>query len=192
MIRFFFVLLYSYLSDFAWIIRSKNFAKHHLSSVSTVPRVLRVQRYYFFLSLKHFSKLFFYFFSLFLLHTEKQPVTRKKKHEKRRRNTSFPSEKRILRGQNWQENLGKYHKSGLFTEKQNGNNARKTHRHRQKKRRKAHETDKWRECRILGPHAPRGTGRTTTAPSLAKTTKHAKKKHTLLINIRRRKLKKVQ
>ena len=27
LIRFFFVLLYSYLSDFAWIIRSKNFAK---------------------------------------------------------------------------------------------------------------------------------------------------------------------
>ena len=62
LIRFFFVLLYSYLSDFAWIIRSKNFAKHLSLSNSAVPRVLRVQRYYFFLSVKHFCKLFFHFF----------------------------------------------------------------------------------------------------------------------------------
>ena len=44
----------------------------------------------------------------------------KEKHEKRRRNAGFPSEKRIPRGRNGQESLGKYHKSGLFAEKQNG------------------------------------------------------------------------
>ena len=36
--------------------------KLSLFSLSTVPRVLRVQRYYFFLSIKHFYQLFFYFF----------------------------------------------------------------------------------------------------------------------------------
>ena len=55
-----------YLSDFAWIILSKNFAQQHLSfSLGTVPVVLRVQRYIFFLSLQHFFKIFFTFLKLF-------------------------------------------------------------------------------------------------------------------------------
>ena len=51
-----FVLLYSYLSDFDWIILSKNFAKP-LSFLSTpFPVVLRVQRYDFFISHNTFFK----------------------------------------------------------------------------------------------------------------------------------------
>ena len=82
MIRFFFVLLYSYLSDFAWIIRSKNFAKtlplfpQHRSPCFASAKVLL------FPFPQTLFKTFFYFFSLFLLHSEKQPVTRKKNMKK--------------------------------------------------------------------------------------------------------------
>ena len=58
LIRFF----YTYLSDFAWIILSKNFRKTLSSSSSTVPPVSRVQRYDFFIYLQLFSKLFSIFF----------------------------------------------------------------------------------------------------------------------------------
>ena len=70
LIRFFFfyVLLYSYLSDFAWIIRSKNFrSTTSLFIFTVVPVVLRVQRYCFFIPLQHFFKFFFNYF-LFIFH----------------------------------------------------------------------------------------------------------------------------
>ena len=71
-------VFYTYLSDFAWIILSKNFRKTLSSSSSTVPPVSRVQRYDFFIYLQLFSKLFFNIFELFsfrmisnALHNEK-------------------------------------------------------------------------------------------------------------------------
>ncbi len=66
LIRFCFFVL-PYLSDFAWIIRSKNFRFNNFPSSSTgsVPVVLRVQRYCFFLSVKHFFKIFSIYFELF-------------------------------------------------------------------------------------------------------------------------------
>ena len=91
--------------------------------------------------------------------------------------------KRSLKGHIGTENIGKYHKSGLFAEKQNGIGSHIARGLRQETQRKAQETEKRRECRSCGPRGPRGTGRTTTAPSLAEAQRLAKKKHTLLINI---------
>ena len=97
MIRFFFVLLYSYLSDFAWIIRSKNFAKPSLFSLSTVPRVLRVQRYYFFLSLKHFCQLFFIFFH-FPSSTLKDNALQRAKQAEKRQFGGLSAKKTLFKG----------------------------------------------------------------------------------------------
>ena len=91
--------------------------------------------------------------------------------------------KRSLKGHIGTKNIGKYHKSGLFTEKQNGIGSHIARGLRQKTQRKTQETEKRRERRSRGPRGPRGTGRTTAAPSLAETLSNAKKKHTLLINI---------
>ncbi len=70
--------MYSYLSDFAWIIRSKNFrSTTSLISFSTVPVVLRVQRYYFFLSLQHFFNFFSFIFQLFFISLKSNALQRR-------------------------------------------------------------------------------------------------------------------
>ena len=86
------------------------------------------------------------------------------------------------------ENHEKYHKIHISSEKQNGSGTHIARGLRQETQRKAQETGKRRERRTRGPRGPRGTGRTTTAPSLAEALSNAKKKHTLLKLIYRRKL----
>ena len=92
MIRFFFYCT-SYLSDFAWIIRSKNFASTTSPLFQRpVPVVLRVQRYCFFLSLQHFFKIFFTYFHFFhypLKLSGLQTGKRKTQAEKRRNRPGF-------------------------------------------------------------------------------------------------------
>ena len=91
--------------------------------------------------------------------------------------------KRSLKGHIGTENHEKYHKIHISSEKQNGIDSHIARGLRQETQRKTQETEKRRECRTRGPHGPRGTGRTTAAPSLAETQRLAKEKNTLLINI---------
>ena len=96
LIRFFFVLLYSYLSDFAWIIRSKNFAKtlsfpQHRSPCFASAKILL------FPFRQTLSITFFQKNSLFPLRAEEQYVTRAKNMKKGDGTTDFRLKNALFR-----------------------------------------------------------------------------------------------
>ena len=132
--------------------------KLSLLFISTVPRVLRVQRYYFFLSLKHFCQLFFIFFH-FPSSTLKDNALQRAKQAEKRQFGGLSAKKTLFKGTYRDKKHRKISQIRTFCGKTERDWLASCDGLRQKKRRKAQETGKRWERRTRGPHRAGQDGR---------------------------------